>query len=126
MTDITYLIGKIAKVVYKSDSSFTGNEAVVFELEDGSSLYLSHQQDCCEEFWLEDVEGDFADLEDSPFLTAEEAIGHGEESTRQESTTWTFYKLSTSKGSVTIRFGGSSNGYYSERADVFIEPPHLN
>lgn len=79
---------------------------------------LFHEQDCCESVWLEDICGDPKDLIGTPILSAEEVSSNSSFNEKleqdQESYTWTFYKISTIKGSVTLRFFGASNGYYSE------------
>lgn len=77
-----------------------------------------------------DVAGDVEDLIGNPLLLAEE-VTHINETPEEaegiaepyESFTWTFYKLSTIKGSVTIRWLGESNGYYGEEVD-FHEVTH--
>ena len=49
-------------------------------------------------------------------VEAEESDGEYEEAS--ESGTWTFYRISTVMGTVTIRWIGESNGYYSESVDL--------
>lgn len=94
----------------------TGNE-IVFEAGDRKWV-LYHDQDCCESVYVEDVVGDLEDLVGSVILEAEEVEDSAGPLPKREykadSETWTFYKLATNKGRVTIRFYGSSNGYYSE------------
>lgn len=102
--DFNTLTGRTFSSVEKDDNSVT------FYLEDGSFYRLKHHQDCCEHVWLEDVCGDLSDLEDSPILIAHEATSDNKE---YDHGMWTFYHLSTHKGSVTLRFCGTSNGYYS-------------
>ena len=101
-----------------------GSTQVVFVKSNQSEGYaLFHEQDCCERVWLEDVCGDPKDLIGTPILSAEEVSSNDSFNEKLEkeyseqdqgSHTWTFYKISTIKGSVTLRFFGASNGYYSE------------
>lgn len=94
-------------------------DSITFYAEDGSEYSLFHDQNCCEHVYVEDVIGDFNDLLGTPLTMAEEVSNFDPpplfpDGYEPESYTWTFYKLATVKGYVTIRFFGESNGYYSE------------
>lgn len=103
MNDITQLVGKVFRSVTNDGQSIT------FEGDETWALY--HEQDCCESVRVEDVCGDLSDLEGTPIVTAEESGDRKE--TDDGDAQWTFYTLRTIKGTVTIRFYGTSNGYYS-------------
>jgi len=118
MVEIKELLGK---VITKIDQS---NNELTFLIEDGTKYKMYHEQDCCEDVTIEDINGDLEDLIGSPILQAEEVSDYKpilEEDVKKTneilewgSCTWTFYKLATIKGYVTIRWFGESNGYYSE------------
>jgi hypothetical protein len=98
-----------------------GNEELIFTLDNGEKYKLYHEQDCCEGVAIEDVCGELEDLVGSPILIAEEVSSNENPPDlkpdtyySQDSFTWTFYKIGTMKGYVTIRWYGESNGYYSE------------
>lgn len=107
----------------KVEGATKGSDEIIFETADGRRFGLYHDQACCEGVNVEDVIGDVADLIGEPLLEAEEVSsgedppGYKPESDYRESFTWTFYKLGTRKGSVTLRWLGESNGYYSEGVD---------
>lgn len=112
------------KVLTRIEGLEEGNDVVYFYTSDGEIYQMYHEQDCCESVSIEDVCGDVEDLIGVPILLAEcvcsdENPEDASESILeyQESFTWTFYKLSTMKGDVTIRWYGESNGYYSESVD---------
>lgn len=97
------------------------NETVTFE-NDKVRYVLYHNQDCCESVVVEEIIGDLEDLENLPLLIArEDSNADGEELPNEESYTWTFYNFATYKGYVTIRFLGTSNGYYSEDVQCMKE-----
>lgn len=99
-----------------------GDEQLSIVCDDGSEYKQYHSQDCCESVTVDDIAGDVADVIGSPVLVAEESTSDANpEGVKapeyQDSFTWTFYKIDTAKGGITIRWYGSSNGYYSESVD---------
>ena len=93
------------------------NDELIFTTNEGEIFKAYHDQDCCESVSIEDIEGDLNDLIGTQILQAEEVTNSEDTLGKIEypdSFTWTFYKLATIKGYVTIRWLGESNGYYSE------------
>lgn len=130
MAGIEELVGKTLTDI---EVKVWGDE-ILFVCEGGKALRMRHWQDCCENVVIEDISGDLGDLLGTPILVAEERVSYdspepsknpqtsedrdGWEGFYDDSNTWTFYTIRTIKGTVDIRWHGSSNGYYSESVDL--------
>lgn len=116
--DCNTLVGKtFVKVVD------TGDE-LVFTEENGNEYIMYHDQNCCENVYLAETIGDLSDLVNTPIIEFREDISDVDENNTRpnddyanEAEQWTFYNIRTIKGSVTLRWFGSSNGYYSISVD---------
>jgi hypothetical protein len=102
------------------------SDELIFTREDGEIFSFLHKNECCERVWIEDIDGDLNDLIGSPLLLAEESVNTPEANKDKPekgdlcySTTWTFYRFSTIKGWATIRWCGTSTGYYSESVQLY-------
>jgi uncharacterized protein (TIGR02996 family) len=86
----------------------------------GNNFYrLYHHQNCCEIVSIEDIIGDLDDLVGFPLTIAEESTSfeNPKAKANKDEFAWTFYRFATVKGYVTIRWYGTSNGYYSMGVD---------
>jgi len=120
------LLGK----TFKSVVGEVGGDDIKFTTLDGEEYILFHDQDCCEYVRVEDITGDLDDLVGAPIVQAEKVVNGDKKGEtgpapkyQGDSFTWTFYKLGTSKGRVTIRWYGSSNGYYGESVSFYKVKP---
>jgi hypothetical protein len=114
----------VGRTLTSIEGATKGSECITMKSEDGRSYLMYHEQDCCERVEVEDVCGEVEDLIGSPIVMAESVSNSSEEDGEaagerpdgaDDCWTWTFYKFATNKGSVTVRWFGTSNGYYSER-----------
>jgi hypothetical protein len=109
--DFGVLVGRTIKAIER------GKDELKFAMDNGDLFVMHHRQECCENVYIEDICGDLEDLIDTPVLVAEERTEDEPEGEWGDISGWTFYELRTIKGSVTIRWLGSSNGYYSIGVD---------
>jgi hypothetical protein len=121
--DISELKGLVLSSIDVIKSQDDSDE-IYFYTVCGRVFKMYHERDCCETVVIEDICGEIEWLIGSPILISEERSNEKENDETHETwtfddahETWTFYEFSTIKGSVTIRWYGSSNGYYSESVD---------
>lgn len=124
---MSYVYCKIQDLLGCTFTSVKADSGVFFYDAPGRLRFkMGHEQDCCESVDLVDVCGDLEDITGSPITMAEEVSGCMESELDFDAMTkagecpeWTFYKIGTIKGSVTLCWFGDSNGYYSTSVDIF-------
>lgn len=120
--DISVLKGKTLKSIdVDNDKS-----EIIFTTDNGRHYKMNHRQDCCEDVTIDEIIGDLNNLIGTPILSAREDTNSKDNPKEENDTshTWTFYNLATTKGYVTIRWYGTSNGYYSEGVDFYEYVPN--
>ena len=120
--ELSELLGEtMTHVTVTKDSS-----GIIFDTKYGECYVMMHAQECCECVEVEDICGDLEDLCNYPITLVEETSSYDSFNKKVEnqadSYTWTFYRLSTYKGGVVIRWFGSSNGNYSEKVCLYKVP----
>lgn len=122
MTTPSTIADMVGLTMKRIAGATVGSEEIRFRTSCGREFVFWYEHDCCASCNVEDIAGDIDDLVGSPLVMAEEVAsldGFDEKTGKsgdyeEESFTWTFYKFATVKGYVTVRWYGSSNGYYSE------------
>ena len=92
------------------------SKEVIFYLDQEESIVFGHDQHCCESVNLVDFEKQ--GKMEGELLYIQESSNKDNPPNDWGSHTWTFYDVRTTKGLLTMRWLGTSNGYYSESVDV--------
>jgi hypothetical protein len=104
----------LGKTIVAISGAEDGSKIVHIKTSDGKKYTMSRYWDGSDTVSLVDTCGDISDIIGSPILLAENVVSTEDDPTQHY--TWSFYKLSTIKGSLTLRWCGYSecSGYYSE------------
>ena len=122
---VNILVGKTLSAVNVGKDK----EYMEFVTVDGERYYSYHYPECCESVEIVDIIGDLSDLIGQPLIVSEERNNKGYDKQidkeYDDEYLWTFYEFATIKGSVTVRWLGQSNGYYSVSVS-FIDEKEFN
>jgi hypothetical protein len=94
---------------------------MTFIFTNGTRVEFYHSQSCCESVYIESIVGDINDLIGNVLLVAEEVSNFDTPASKLTENSgawldpeqWTFYKFDSNKGGITVRWYGTSNGWYS-------------
>lgn len=114
----------VGEIIVSVDGLQQYSEEVRFYTQSGKRFTMDHDQCCCEQVQLEEFVGDEDDVLNTPVLQAEESTSDEQfegKPERPDSITWTFYRITTAKGQLVLRWLGESNGYYGEEVDFSVE-----
>lgn len=107
---------EFSEIVGKTPVEINNNgDTIEIKMSDGSHYAMMHYQNCCESVHVEDISGDLDDLLNTPITLAE--VRSNRVTHEYGDKRWTFYELHSARGYATIRWYGSSNGYYSTSVD---------
>lgn len=74
------------------------DRVLYFKISDDSGYIFYHDQDCCEDVYIEDICGDFDDLTNTPILSAELVGGESKKDENfDECIDWYFINFQQSK-----------------------------
>ena len=85
----------------------------------GRVITITHDQDCCEHVRIAGFDGDMTTLIGRVIIEATQEETDGSNLEEYESRTDTKLTFRTDSNTVVSRWIGTSNGYYSERVDLW-------
>ena len=112
---------KIGDMVGLTVENIVVDDEMTFIFTNGIKVKFYHSQSCCESVYIESIVGDINDLIGNTLVVAEEVSNYDGNANDINETDvdwgdveqWTFYKFDSNKGGITVRWYGTSNGYYS-------------
>lgn len=96
------------------------DDRLIFHSNEGRYVMM-HNQECSESVYIKDIAGELEDLINTPILFAEE-VSNTSKTPGDDTQTWTFYKLASIRGYVTICWYGTSEGGYSTSVELLFYP----
>jgi hypothetical protein len=103
------------KTLTSIEGTSPDSDEVILVCDDETRYRMFHNQQCCEEVCLLDVCGDLNDVIGRPIELADEAKSDTVDPSEKKRSyaEWTFYRLATVKGYVTMRWFGATDSSYS-------------